>query len=218
MNTESVSCKIHFGPRSLLFACFYRPPNSSPQYNLNINTAINNLTQIDTDQCLICGDFNYPKIDWPNHLVLANDDSFEQLFYDECQNSFLQQHVSEFTRQRGEDDPSVLDLVFSKNEFEIEEIRYESPIGKSDHSVLAFNFKLEGDLILDEVELTKKKFFQADYTQINDNFKLNNWSVAMLERDLQDKWDFLLHSYINIIDELVPVGPLLGGGQFLVSG
>ena len=79
---------------------------------------------------------------------------------------------------------------------------------------MAFNFKLEGDLILDEVELTKKKFFQADYTQINDNFKLNNWSVAMLERDLQDKWDFLLHSYINIIDELVPVGPLLGGGQF----
>ena len=45
---------------------------------------------------------------------------------------------------REEDQPSTLDLVFSKNELEIESIDYKVPFQKSDHSVLVFDVTLEG--------------------------------------------------------------------------
>ena len=81
-------------------------------------------------------------------MVNAGEDSLEQLFYDATQSAFLHQHVEEFTRKRGADQPSRLDLIFSKNEFEVESIRYDPPIGSSDHSVLNFTFTLEGSIIL----------------------------------------------------------------------
>ena len=104
---------------------------------------------------MICGDFNYPKIDWINLEVHAEDDSSEQRFYDVCQDSFLYQYVDEYTRQRGSDNPSVLDLVFSKNELEIEHIEYQVPIGKSDHSVLVFDFALEGDANVEDEHINR---------------------------------------------------------------
>ena len=89
-NTESVACKIFYGNKSLLIACIYRPPKpSDTHYNSNINTVIDKLSQLSSDQLLICGDFNYPNIDWPNNIVLANELSNEQLFYNECQMPFF---------------------------------------------------------------------------------------------------------------------------------
>ena len=120
-NTEYVSCIINYNSKNLLLVCVYRPPHSPSLYNYRINDIIVRAAQVDVEQCLICGDFNYRKIDWNNHMVLTEDsNSIEQLFYDDTQSSFLQQHVTEFTRQRGTDEPSMLDLVFSKNEYEIE--------------------------------------------------------------------------------------------------
>ena len=89
--TESIGCKIRYGNRVLLIACMYRPPESSQNYNLNILRSLRELNEIESDQVLICGDFNFPKIDWVNHLVdvgsLDSSDSVEVIFYDVCQDA-----------------------------------------------------------------------------------------------------------------------------------
>ena len=162
---------------------------------------------------MICGDFNYPKIDWNNNLVNAALDSKEQHFYDTSQNNFLFQHVDEFTRQRGSDTPSMLDLIFSKNNLEIENILYRAPLGLGDHSVLVFDFILEGNIEIEEVALKKKKYFQTNYLQMNAFFQETDWLLELSGKSLQGKWDFLLNKYNFIVEELVPVG-LESGGDF----
>ena len=52
----------------------------------------------------------------------------------------MKQFVTEPTRSRCTDNPHVLDLVIS-NEDIITDIKYLSPLGKSDHSVLLINIK-----------------------------------------------------------------------------
>ena len=166
-DNETVTCKIRYGNKSLLVSCIYRPPGPNLRpYNISINNTILKIADIHADQYLICGDFNYGKIDWSNHMVNAGEDSLEQLFYDATQSAFLHQHVEEFTRKRGADQPSRLDLIFSKNEFEVESIRYDPPIGSSDHSVLNFTFTLEGSISVDDPDQYRRKYYLADYPAI----------------------------------------------------
>ena len=52
----------------MVCACIYRPPNPNDLvYNQKISQAIGQIEEINANQYLICGDFNYPKIDWINH-------------------------------------------------------------------------------------------------------------------------------------------------------
>ena len=74
-NTESIACKLQYGPKNLILGCIYRPPSSLADYNSRVDKVIDNLCQYEVDQYLICGDFNYPKIDWNNNLVNAALDS-----------------------------------------------------------------------------------------------------------------------------------------------
>ena len=112
---EMIVFKVLFHQKTLICACIYRPPEPGDYYNLKILQAIKEISNINADQYLICGDFNYSKIDWNNHdIPTAVRD--ERMFYDSVQSAFLHQHVTEFTRQRGSDEPSLLDLVMSKKQ------------------------------------------------------------------------------------------------------
>ena len=58
----------------------------------------------------------------------------------EClRNNFLIQHINTPTRVRGTDTPHVLDLVIT-DEYYIQNLIIESPLGKSDHSVVKFDY------------------------------------------------------------------------------
>ena len=64
---------------------------------------------------LICGDFNYREIDWENE---SSDEKNEHLttFINTVQDCFLHQHVTENTRFRLGEEPSLLDLIFTNEE------------------------------------------------------------------------------------------------------
>ena len=88
------------------------------EYNNKINLDIQKICGFHSEQLIICGDFNFPEIDWINHLISEGSAERENVvcrFYDNCQDSFLYQHVTEFDRKRGSDEPSTLDLIFTKN-------------------------------------------------------------------------------------------------------
>ena len=92
---------------------------------------------------LIVGDFNYKHIEWDTWFTPKNENSDEQLFLDCIQDVYWYQHVQSPTRYREGEEPSLLDLVFTNEEAMIQEISHQSPIGKSDHSVLLINFRIQ---------------------------------------------------------------------------
>jgi len=94
-------------------------------------------------QLLLMGDFNYPEINYDDYTVSAGEDSPPSNFFTCTQDLFLFQHVTEFTRYRENQKPSILDYVFTYDENSISNILYAPPLGKSDHSCLRFEYVIE---------------------------------------------------------------------------
>ena len=54
---------------------------------------------------------------------------------------YYTQHVDKPTRSRGQK-ANILDLIITDEPDRIDEIDYQSPLGRSDHSVLIFKYKV----------------------------------------------------------------------------
>lgn len=138
---ESVWAKIKIsGKDTLLVGCVYKSPNSD-QENLNeLNEMMINTSYIkEYSHLLIMGDFNYPKLDLNSWS--SNGDKEGEKFMESIRDSYLHQHILGYTRTRDNSEPSTIDLVFTNEEHMIDKIEYESPLGRSDHVVLTFNYK-----------------------------------------------------------------------------
>ena len=85
---EVIVFKVLFLQTTLVCACIYRPPEPGDYYNHKILQTIREISDINADQFLICGDFNYSKIDWNNHDIPTAARA-EQIFYDSVQSAFL---------------------------------------------------------------------------------------------------------------------------------
>ena len=85
-----------------------------------IETAANNCA-------LICGDFNYPSIDWEN----LDADNSSRYFLNLVTDSFLTQHVSSPTRGS-----NILHLVFTTEPGIVEEVQIRENLANCDHNIL----------------------------------------------------------------------------------
>ena len=95
---------------------------------------------------MISGDFN-SNIMWDSMEANGTQSYWDTMLLDVAQEFFLYQHITETTRKRGTDEPSLLDLVFTRHKEDIEEITYNPPIGKSDHVLLEFDFIVAYDIL-----------------------------------------------------------------------
>ena len=128
----------------LIFGCIYRSPTetvTSDENNSNLNLLLRQISSNNkyTHKCIV-GDFNYKAINWEHWSTSYGEASKEEQFLEALRNSFLYQHVKEPTRARGTDEPSTIDLILTGEQFQVSNLCYIAPLGKSDHSVLSFTF------------------------------------------------------------------------------
>ena len=50
--------------KKMIVGIFYRSPNSSEENNNNINKCMKKLCDLESNQVIFIGDFNYPDINW----------------------------------------------------------------------------------------------------------------------------------------------------------
>ena len=81
---------------------------------------------------------NRKDIDWNMVTATSHDDNN---FIEAVMDSYLTQHVLTPTRGRGTNEPSLIDLVFSRNAECIESIELHAPLGKSDHSLIKLMYR-----------------------------------------------------------------------------
>ncbi|CAG2213615.1 unnamed protein product [Mytilus edulis] len=140
---ENIFIKIKLNQNDkLLIGLIYRSPsNNTKEYNDKLTELISEATQKGFSHILIMGDFNYPAIDWEIWNTKGeNENSIENRFLDSIQENFLFQHTIKPTRWRGTDTPHTLDLILTNEEEMISNLEYMSPLGKSDHCVLSFDY------------------------------------------------------------------------------
>ena len=86
--------------------------------------------------------------------------------------SFFFQHVKKATRARGTQNANILDSVLTDEADRIDDIEFTSPIGKSDHAVLIFEYLLKRDINYKPKFVYR--FHKDDYEKMK-NFLNINW-------------------------------------------
>ena len=202
---EQIWCTLQSKPKSLLVGLCYRPPNSSKEIN---NALLESIEQVITKkrehQLLLMGDFNYPAIDFNNYTVNASEDSDEYKFYDKLQDLYLVQMVTEPTRFRSNQTPSMLDYVITNEENVIDDMTYEVPLGKSDHICLTWKMTIEKE---DESEHRQVKinYWKGNYNEIHDALSNTNW-VDLLngKAEVNDKWIAFKEVVLDLVEKWIP--------------
>ena len=128
---------------------------------------------------LIFGDFNFPEVDWMNYLIKGSDISLPAIFFDITQDLFLKQHVDFNTRFREGNESSMLDLIFTNEDYMIENLRSIAPLGKSDHVGLLFTFITYSAIDSRVYGGKKHDYWKADMSEINSSLQKVKWEEEM---------------------------------------
>ena len=148
--TLSVDIKIR-GEKNRKIIVAYVPPKMSTwetdMYKHMQNEVLKSINDMlkKGKRVLLVGDFNRKEINFGEIEMRGNASSWSEELLTAMMVNTMDQWVKETTRYRGEDEPSQLDLIFTKKP-EIEpNIKYMSPMGKSNHVTI------EIDINKDEV-------------------------------------------------------------------
>ena len=178
-----VSTRLH-GNDTLVIGAVYRSPSSDDENNEKLISLLEEITGRKASHTVIVGDFNYGDIDWEMGIA-GNINGPSQAFVDGVRDCFLYQKVDKATRQRGDDRPTLLDLVLINQEDWIDSIKHESPLGLSDHAVLTF--EVTGSL-RNQVKSTKRYCFnQADYDILRKELSVN-WKNILDGKNTEEMW------------------------------
>ena len=165
----------------LLFGCFYRSPTQSEmsdENNQKLNLLFKELATRNFTHICFVGDFNYKDINWKTCSTPHNETSKEAKFLDAIKDCYLHQHVLESTRARGNDDPSTIDLIFTNEIMQISNLEFHAPLGKSDHSMISFNF-----ICYTDYQKPHKRFayHKGDYEAMRNHLDSITWTENFLK-------------------------------------
>jgi hypothetical protein len=92
-----------------------------------------------------------------------------------------------------------LDQILSSDDNLITDIRYRSPIGKSDHIVLLFNIECYTDL---QGSSAKFVFHKGDYTAIDERLENVSWDAELSRcSSVKDKWNYFLKETNQVMEK-----------------
>lgn len=188
---------------TLLMGCMYRSPNSESINNQHLNKLIREVTGHGATHILITGDFNYPRINWENWTTTGEEHGDEFRFVETLRDEYMYQHVTGPTRAKGTDCPKLLDLILSNEEGMVEDIVINSPLGKSDHSMIEFKYNANT-----YPNATSRKIFlydKGDYKNMRRELT-QDWKYSILSKSgLEEKWCHLKDKLISLENKYVPV-------------
>jgi hypothetical protein len=196
-----VSIKLK-GKDKLLFGCVYRSPSSNEENNsalllLEMLSVINE--EQDASHKLITGDFNLPDIDWKTWIAKSKESN---RVLERLRDCYLYQMIDKPTRVRGDQTPSVLDLVLVNDEDYISHIDYHSPLGSSDHSVLLIGMKCYTQQSGDSGQ--RLNYYRGDYEHLRELMR-RNWEETLEGKDVVDAYSIFIESLHAAVKETIPV-------------
>jgi hypothetical protein len=187
----------------LLIGCLYRSDSGTQENNNKLLDIIKHAMSLDYSHYLFMGDFNYNSICWDNWTTTKSENSNEFLFIECIRDQFLFQHVNRPTRARADAQPSTIDLIFTNEENMLSDIRYCSPLGRSDHAVLIFEFQCY--IHTDSVPRMKYSYDKGDFTSMNRDMNID-WPDYFKEctDDVTMQWNIFKYKLLQVQDKHIP--------------
>ena len=188
----------------LILVICYRSPNSETENNNVLITSMQRICDIYEDMPLLfIGDFNLPNIKWENYTLKVpySDKLFEVKFLNCLKDNFLEQHVSDNTRKRGQNKENILDLVIT-NQNIVDDITILSPLGKSDHCVLSIKCGIAVDV---SKKCNRFNYNKGDYKSLQ-QFLNRDWHQELSNlQDINDMWLTFKNILLQGVMKYVPM-------------
>ena len=127
--------------------------------------------------------------------------------------------MCETTRRRGNDEPSLIDLVFSDEAMQISDIEYHAPLGKSDHSVIFFKYQCYLDFSKPKVMFNYEK---ADFYGMRNHLIDSKWEENYLSQSncisVEELWSGLKTKLLQLQNQYVPKKTISGKPSWRKKG
>ena len=183
---EALAIEIKSKKGSLLVATTYIAPETnawSKEEHIqlrqeSIDTLKHLLQRVETksQEMILTGDFNC-SIDWNTREAIRKPHIptiWNENILDLASDFSLHQHINENTRARGTDNPSMPDQLFTRQQEDIVNLIYNSPLGMSDHAVINITYSME---VENNVSQYKRKYNyrKGDYKGLKEYFSKVDW-------------------------------------------
>ena len=188
---------------SVIVSLLYRNPSSEPQNNNYLLDLLRELNSL-KPQVISMGDINLKNIDWEHMMAPGNNtEDYNHKFIECLQDLYLTQHVLENTRQRGNNEPSCLDLVISSDENYIIKLEQLAPLGKSDHSIIKFETPFKPPPNTPKIKICYDK---GDYKGLNEHLSKIDWEseLGKFPNEVNKQWEFFKSKYIESESKFIP--------------
>jgi len=122
----------------LIIGYIYRSPSSEKANNSNLRKIMEEAIPLNKSHIVIMGDFNYSQIDWRHGSTSGDTVSEEFQLVEKLRDIYLHQHAGNPIRDRGTNQPGLLDLILTNEEGIVDNIDHLLSLGKS---LVSFIFK-----------------------------------------------------------------------------
>ena len=170
-----------------------------------MHTMIRNATNLTGYQSKVfAGDFNLNKISWDPEPILPDNlqiDSPESKFINCIRDTFMHQHITQPTRYRKDQRPTLDDLIFSTEENDVENIKYNPSIGSSDHIML--QCKLKTNFRTPTSKRVMYQYDKGDYKKMAEILNID-WTAELRGCSTQEAMNRLDQRYKAAEEECIP--------------
>ncbi|CAH8429151.1 unnamed protein product [Schistosoma bovis] len=141
-------------------------------------------------------------VHWVNLRTESSENSFEQGLVDAVITCALVQHVQKATRYDPDAESSLLDLILTHYEDDVANLYYMPPLGKSDLTVLTFDFHITVSHEHPSVQ-SGPNVWKANIPVIMHSASLVDWTIDP-ESSIETAWDAFRNSYLRITTLHIP--------------
>ena len=185
----------------LLCGCVYRSPSKDKdaenRTTQEICEIISKAALRNNTRLLICGDFNYPDVDWECDYS-TNENA--KIFLQKLQELHLYQHVCSPTRYREGQVPSLLDLIITTEEGMVTNLEHKPGLGESDHECLEFHLNCYKDKTVSKPLLN---YYKSDFGTMRNRLDKINW-ISELKGNFLDMYQTYLVIMGKVLEGCIP--------------
>lgn len=192
----------------MLFGCFYRSPTpsaTSDKNNNDLNRILYNISRNKYSHKCLIGDFNFKDINWVSWTTFHNENSKEAKFIETARDCYLYQHNLQNSRRRGNDEPSLIDLIFSDESMHVSDVEHHAPLGKSDHDVITFKFNCYLDYAKPK---DRYVYHKADFEAMRNSLIEENWTDEYINKgynmSCEELWSIIKSKLLELRGKFVP--------------
>ena len=187
--------------KNLVLSTLYRSPSNNQEQNIALINALHKISSFKHNYLSICGDFNLKEISWAENAVQGGEGSIAKKMFDTVNDLFLMEMCKQPTRFRVNITPSCLDWVLTSDEEIIDNLRIESPFGRSDHATIHFDIVCPIQVNTQEA---KYNYYKGNY----DEFRKDLQDLELVDKleslSTQQGWDLVQHKMEGLIERHIP--------------